>query len=68
MYISNTFGFLLSKMFTLFLFPGQYVFGSTSSDLDWWQKGIVYQIYPRSFQDFNNDGIGDLKGKKYMKI
>ena len=28
----------------------------------WWKEGCVYQIYPRSFYDFNGDGIGDLKG------
>lgn len=28
----------------------------------WWKHGVIYQIYPRSFQDTNGDGVGDLKG------
>jgi len=31
--------------------------------LKWWQEGLIYQIYPRSHQDSNGDGIGDLAGK-----
>ena len=29
---------------------------------EWWKSAVFYQIYPRSFYDSNNDGIGDLKG------
>jgi alpha-glucosidase len=32
------------------------------SELKWWQNAVFYQIYPRSFADGNDDGIGDLKG------
>ena len=32
------------------------------TDPDWWRGAVIYQIYPRSFQDSNGDGIGDLGG------
>ncbi|MDR7126502.1 alpha-amylase family glycosyl hydrolase [Pseudotabrizicola sp. 4114] len=31
-------------------------------DANWWRGAVIYQIYPRSYQDSNGDGIGDLKG------
>jgi alpha-glucosidase len=35
---------------------------SPSNAQDWWKNAVIYEIYPRSFQDSNGDGIGDLNG------
>ncbi|MFN7223540.1 MAG: alpha-amylase family glycosyl hydrolase [Paracoccaceae bacterium] len=32
------------------------------ADAEWWRGAVIYQIYPRSYQDSNGDGIGDLRG------
>jgi alpha-glucosidase len=34
----------------------------TAVDKDWWRGAVIYQIYPRSYQDSNGDGVGDLMG------
>lgn len=34
----------------------------THMDNKWWKKAVIYQIYPKSFQDTNGDGIGDIPG------
>ena len=33
-----------------------------STENPWWRGGVIYQIYPRSYADANQDGVGDLRG------
>ena len=35
---------------------------AATNEKNWWRNAVFYEIYPRSFADSNNDGIGDLKG------
>ena len=35
---------------------------TTAQNQKWWKEAVVYQVYPRSYQDSNGDGVGDLRG------
>ena len=40
----------------------QYNVARKNMEKKWWQKEVIYQIYPKIFYDSNNDGIADIKG------
>ena len=56
---------LLLLSIASFLLPASVYSQTNSRDAEgheWWQHAVFYELYPRSFADSNNDGIGDLKG------
>lgn len=44
-------------------FPTAYHYEISGSEDDWWTSAVFYHIYPRSFQDSDGDGNGDLQGE-----
>jgi alpha-glucosidase len=42
--------------------PAIHAAANLSQDSTWWKHAVIYEIYPRSFQDSNGDGVGDLNG------
>lgn len=46
-------------------FPTAYHYDVSVRENDWWTNAVFYQIYPRSFQDSDGDGNGDLQGKPF---
>ncbi|PWT87428.1 MAG: glucohydrolase [Acidobacteria bacterium] len=52
-----------SSLIFLFVLISLCAFSQQQNETDpWWKHAVIYEIYPRSFQDSNGDGVGDLKG------
>ena len=64
--MEETFGFLLYNNSIIQRTKCKYKNNANMEDKNmkkkWWHDKVAYQIYPKSFQDSNGDGIGDLRG------
>src|SRR5262245_56376869 len=54
--------FALLLLSLSFFFTAPLAIQAQPSSDPWWKHAVIYEIYPRSFQDSNGDGIGDLNG------
>jgi alpha-glucosidase len=55
-------GLLVASMSTLTPFARAQLQGKDVVHQEWWRHAVFYEVYPRSFADSNNDGVGDLNG------
>jgi alpha-glucosidase len=58
----NIVGCTIALSLTAICAPAAIGQSASNSSADWWKNAVFYEVYPRSFQDSNGDGVGDLNG------